>query len=335
MNKKVELLLERPQPVQLTKEWFNARKNKITASAVGSLLVRDQETCKKYVELYDLDDTFDYDNRPCNPYSNKQQFAFEKYQQIFKGSPATFWGQRYESIASDIYSLMNKVKVLEFGLISHETLDWLAASPDGITEEGIMLEIKCPYRRKITGIPPLYYYQQVQIQLEVTDLDYCDFLEIEFREVLSMTEFLDDSIEENNVHYRGLYIQIEEIPDLFETREYIYPEKELINNPRQLNKWASNKMEDIISSRDFEIIKHNESDNITVKTNNYRKMNIKVVYWKAITISSVRIQRDQEWFNNIKGFLKSQWDDVVIFKSRFGCDYVPETPDSCMFNLKK
>lgn len=329
--KRVQELLLKEQPVQLSPEWFLARKGKVTASAVSSLLIRDEKTCKGYVETYNLKDTFDYNGKSCNPYSSKQQFAFEKCRQMFKGSPATFWGQRYEQIAVDIYSLQNSVKVIDFGLLAHDTIDWLAASPDGITEDGIMLEIKCPYRRKITGIPPLYYFQQVQIQLETTGLEYCDFLEVEFVEVVSLKEFLDDTLNDSPVEYKGFYIQMECIPDEFETRNYYYAQKELINKPKELNKWSRETIEKILEDKNLDVLKETENYVICM-ADNYKKYTIRVVYWKATTVSTVRIKRDREWFENNKDFLKAQWDDVMDFKANFNpADIKEEVVGDCMF----
>ena len=44
-----------------------------------------------------------------------------------------------------------------------------------------MLEIKCPYSRKIDGVIKPEYFSQMQGQLEVCDLEYCDFLECDFQ----------------------------------------------------------------------------------------------------------------------------------------------------------
>ena len=60
-----------------------------------------------------------------------------------------------------------------------------------------MLEIKCPKSRPITGIIPPVYFGQVQGQLEVCDLEYCDFLECELREYNNQKEFFED-VDENN-----------------------------------------------------------------------------------------------------------------------------------------
>lgn len=43
--------------------------------------------------------------------------------------------------------------------------------PDGITEDGRVAEIKCPYYRKIVPGVPHHYVKQLQIAMEVTDLD--------------------------------------------------------------------------------------------------------------------------------------------------------------------
>ena len=85
--------------------------------------------------------------------------------------------------------MLFKTPVIEFGLLSHSDLDWLGASPDGITPDGIMLEIKNP--NKMYKIPSLTYYTQTQIQMESADLDVCDFLVFEVKELDCEQDFLD------------------------------------------------------------------------------------------------------------------------------------------------
>ena len=114
----------------------------------------------------------------------------------FKGNVATEWGTKFEDVAVKLYELRNNTIVREFSLIPHSNYTFLGASPDGITIQGIMLEIKCPYKRKITGIPPHHYWIQMQIQLEVCDLDYCDFLECGIKLYSGLDDYLDD-IDEN------------------------------------------------------------------------------------------------------------------------------------------
>ena len=111
----------------------------------------------------------------------------------FTGNIHTEWGVKYEDVAVKLYELRNNTKVHEFGIMEHPTYKFISASPDGISVEGIMLEIKCPPKRKITGIPPRHYWMQMQIQLEVCDLEYCDFLECKITEYSGINEYLEDT----------------------------------------------------------------------------------------------------------------------------------------------
>ena len=53
-----------------------------------------------------------------------------------------------------------------------------------------MIEIKNIYNRDINGIPSEDYWIQMQIQLEVCDLEYCDFLECKLKEYDDEEEYL-------------------------------------------------------------------------------------------------------------------------------------------------
>lgn len=69
---------------------------------------------------------------------------------------------------------------------------FLGASPDGISDyDFVMLEIKCPPRRVICGTPTDYYWAQMQGQLEVCDLERCDFLECKLAEFNSSDEYME------------------------------------------------------------------------------------------------------------------------------------------------
>ena len=99
-----------------------------------------------------------------------------------------------EEPATMVYQYRMNVTVEEFGLMIHPKYSFLGASPDGIVNHyklngkhktkyvGRMLEIKCPKVRKIkmdgpikNHICPIYYWDQVQLQLECCDLEECDF----------------------------------------------------------------------------------------------------------------------------------------------------------------
>lgn len=304
MDKKVVLLKNRRQYQQRTQEWYDARRSLITASSAASLLVRDRSTCSSYVNSYNLNDIFDYNNKSCNPYNTKTQYLLDKCKQkAFKGNVATFWGQKYEPVVTDLYSVLKNKEVLEFGLLIHPEHQFLGASPDGITPDGTMIEIKCPFRRKITGVPPLYYWIQVQLQLEVCDLEVCDFVEYEFTEFKTEEEFLDDNTLDLEIFNKGIFIQIEkgrfnpDIPGNLEDLEYIYPPKEYLDNTEELLKWLKCN----IANLQKQILR--ELPRIYTP-----------IYWKVTSNSILPIHRDQQWFNNVKSTLESEWKQMVYYQ---------------------
>lgn len=330
---KVKRLMEKPMPEQRSREWFEARRYKVTASSAASLLKRTKEECENYVKEYQLEDVFDYDNKCCNSYTTFEQFKMDKaIQPEFKTNVACAWGVKYEQCATDIYMVMKDTIVIEFGLLAHDTLNWLAASPDGITVDGTMLEIKCPYRRKITGIPLFVYWNQCQLQLEVCDLEVCDFFEVEIVEVGSIGELINDDICEKEAEYKGCLLQIESIPDDFDKRKYLYPDRSLINDPISLNSWAEASVLKFIEDGDLEVLSQKENL-VTCRDSRYKKYNIRTIFWKTQTISCVPIYRDREWMEKVKPIMKEKWDEIMNFKE----NYIPgevikiEPEDDCMF----
>jgi hypothetical protein len=115
------------------------------------------------------------------------------FPQPFPSNAAMQWGCRFEDLAAVTYEYENATKIHEYGLLIHPKDTWLGASPDGITAYGVAIEIKVPYSRKRVEIDKrveesrpfpksdranLYarYMPQVQGQLEVCDLEACDFV---------------------------------------------------------------------------------------------------------------------------------------------------------------
>ena len=70
-----------------------------------------------------------------------------------------------------------------------------------------MLEIKNITIRDLDGIPKKEYWVQMQLQMEVTDLDECDFLETRFKEYDSEEEFLKDGGFDTCEKIKGVIIQ--------------------------------------------------------------------------------------------------------------------------------
>lgn len=143
-----------PQPEQRTEAWYAARKGKLTASDINTALGE-------------------------NPYKSRLQLVLEKagMPSEFKGNVATEHGQKYEPVACEKYEKEYGRKVYEYGLLPHPTINFLAGSPDGVTNEGELIEIKCPYSRKIKPEVPSYYYGQIQLGLQICELEKCHFIQ--------------------------------------------------------------------------------------------------------------------------------------------------------------
>ena len=177
INKLIELGKIYPQG---SKKWLKKRHSIITASDVGTIL-------------------------DCNPYNNRLSLLKSKSlakPKVFENI-MTNWGTKYEPIAKNIYEDFYKEKVYDCGLLIHPEYEWLGASPDGLRESGTMLEIKCLYNRKMLGETPHYYWIQMQIQMEVADLNKCDFFECKF------IEFSESDYEKCDSLYKGSDIDSE------------------------------------------------------------------------------------------------------------------------------
>jgi putative phage-type endonuclease len=156
MLDKVRRLIEKDYAAQRSEEWLRLRGNMLTASDAATAI-------------------------GVNPYEKPKDLILKKcgYNE-FKGNEATMHGNKYEDEARDIYCIRNNEVSHEIGLYQHPKYPWLGGSPDGITESGKLIEIKCPVTRQPDGKVPKDYYSQMQMQLFVTDLEACDFVEAVF-----------------------------------------------------------------------------------------------------------------------------------------------------------
>lgn len=104
---------------QRTDEWFTARRSRLTASDVASVIGRNSKR-------------------------NSIDIILEKLslRSSFTGNAATEHGQKYEDEAIAIYEKKTGKTALRYGLIEHPTIQGVAGSPDAITQDGILLEVK-------------------------------------------------------------------------------------------------------------------------------------------------------------------------------------------------
>jgi putative phage-type endonuclease len=158
-------LLEKEYAPQRSERWYTMRESVITASDAGSALGMNK------------------------PFKTRDQFVREKCGYFMvdgklvqcekkpdTSSDATRYGCKYEDEARDEYVNRTGETVHEIGLATHPVYTWLAGSPDGITESGRLLEIKCPYKDKVDQTIKPVYLVQIQLLMEILDLDVCDFV---------------------------------------------------------------------------------------------------------------------------------------------------------------
>ena len=200
-------------------------------------------------------------------------------------------GQKYEPLSVMIYEDMYKTKVDDFGCIQHEKYSFLGASPDGINVDpnslryGRMLEIKNIVNREIDGIPKKEYWIQMQLQMEVCDLDECDFLETKFTEYENADAYWNDTATDKR---KGVIMY-------FHTKDgkpfYKYMPFNLIDI-NEVNVWQE-QMVDLYQSTEY----------------NYVWM--KDYYWKLDIVSCVLVCRNRQWFKDNIEELAEIWSTIV------------------------
>lgn len=173
-------------PEQRSDEWYAMRRDKLTASSIAGAIGK------------------------CH-FSTREELLLGKIEeQPYEANPITEWGVKYEDIAIAFYEELYNTKVLDFGMIPHPTFEAFGASPDGICDDtgndeyvGRMVEIKCPPKRKFTKTVPPHYLMQVQGQLEVCDLDECDFFQVKIEEYDNFDEYCKDTFINDDIMVQG------------------------------------------------------------------------------------------------------------------------------------
>ena len=290
VEKKIQMLRNIPQPLQRTPEWYVFRWNLITASNAWKAF-ESQPTINQLI----------YEK--CQPIKSQENNDEEKTKMVNVNTPL-HWGQKYEPLSILLYERDYNAQVEDFGCIQHPKYKFLGASPDGIIVNknsnrfGRMLEIKNVVSREITGIPKKEYWIQMQLQMEVCDLNECDFLETKFIEypdrhsyesdtrVVDGSPNNDDTISSDGKH-KGIIIY-------FHTKEgkpfYIYKPLNLTTS-KQILEWE----EDAIS---------------LYQSDKYNYTFLKFIYWKLEVFSCVLVLRKREWFEQNVHQLENVWKTI-------------------------
>jgi putative phage-type endonuclease len=266
----IEYLKNIKQPQQRTTQWYNFRNNHITASNAWKAYSTSEAT--------------------------KNQLIYEKIKPYVQHNSSSLsenaftWGHKYEPLTSKIYEMRNKTTISEFGCIEHPKYKFLAASPDGIVTGdnyfGRMIEIKNVVSRVINGNPKKEYYIQMQLQMEVCDLNECDFVETKFIEYENLHDYMNDGhINYSDEHKEKGIIKVY----VKNNEEYIYDYMPFeIMDISSMELWLDEPKEDL--------------------------QWIKNVYWKLDVYSCVQVPRCKLWFERTLGDLENIWN--IILKER-------------------
>ena len=270
ISKKLKIIENKYQPEQKSDAWYEYRYNGLTASNLWKAI----DTPASLNSLI---------------YSKCEPLNVSKFKNVNIDSPFHH-GHKYEPLSIQIYENKYNTKVGEYGCIQHSDYEFLKASPDGINIDpssnryGRLVEVKNPTSRIITGIPKLEYWVQMQHQMEICDLDECDFLETSFKEYENEEEFLNDGGSFNktkNGKLKGILV-------MFEEGTYEYPPLNLTKN--EFNEWYDNLL------------------------NNSKKSWIKNIYWYLETYSNILVTRNRKWYNKILPKLIEVWKTIVYEK---------------------
>lgn len=287
-------------PPQRSEGWYAFRRDRITASDFAVAIDK-------------------------NPYAKKRDIILSKCGAGKKFNPgaAIAHGVKYEDVAVNIYENRNNVSISEYGCIPHPKYDFIGASPDGICNVssknrqyiGRMLEIKCPKSRKLNGQVPQYYFCQVQGQLEVCDLNECDFLECIIKEYDNVKDFEKDTYEFNDQKLAKINeIETYTIYDYLKQKNGMEKGVVIELYDYELEKSVFKYFFRNNNIRTLDDISIWESEIITMTLNDERYDYISTSYWKLKEYSCILVKRDREFWKVLLDGLTSLWNSVLYYR---------------------
>lgn len=273
-------IVERKQTAQRTEEWYRQMSDIISASELGQLFAAPRQRAKLVISK-----TVPYQsrNQPLAVYSD-QMTAFD-------------WGIRFEPVVKLIYEEKYKTVIKELGRIIHPQHPKCSASPDGLVyhcpqgiRTGRLIEIKCPVSREIDGTIPKDYYTQMQMQLHVTGLKECDYVEAEFS-----SPYQQQFPKEGPTEYSGMIalVFIKDQPHIDSSGHFEY------------------RYSPVHAGYDWQpMIDANEEI-------------VEMIPWRLMKWSEQMVVRSDDWWISLQPILAAFWEDVE--RAKKGEFMVPES----------
>ena len=270
-------LLGRKQLEQRTPEWYAQMSTIISASELGSLFAAPRQRATLVV------------SKTVPPVPRQQPLAVPSdHMRAFD------WGIRFEPVVKQIYEWKYGVTMRELGRLHHQTDPRCTASPDGLIYDcpknerrGRLIEIKCPVTREITGVIPKDYYAQMQMQLHVTGLNICDYVEASFSSPYPRIER-----QEGPSQFDG-YIALIRYAESRGTQDFYY-----VYSPIQ-------------AEADWQP-EHAEDEEI-----------VEIIPWRLMRWSEQQVMRSEEWWRSLQPFIETFWEDVE--KAKRGEFTIPDS----------
>ena len=266
-------------PEQRSKEWYEIREKLLTASSLADALGKGHFQTRDDLLLSKTTET--------------KKSVSKASQNIME------WGVKYEPVATEFYEYLNNLKIIEFGLIPHPKLSVFGASPDGICDidspngyEGRMLEIKCPPKRNFTHEVPLHYWMQMQGQLEVCDLDECDFLQVKIIEYKDVNEYEKDILITDKIQngYTSDKLPKGVVLSYMENDKYNYLYSPWMASLNEILNW------------------------INLQKSIYKDKQLEEKWWKIERYECTLVRRDKEWWISKVPEIIQFWDDVIHYR---------------------
>jgi len=276
-KEQLDMLLGRKQVEQRTSEWYQQMSTIISASELGNLFGSAYQRAKFVV------------SKTVPPPVRNQSLAT-----LSERMSAFDWGIRFEPVVKQIYEYKYGVILKELGRMYHQTDQRCTASPDGLVYDcpqkertGRLIEIKCPVTRIADGSVPKEYYDQMQMQLHVTGLTHCDYVEATFS-----SKYNNVPLKVGESLYHG-YIALIRHAEIKNNQEFYYIYSP-VNCPAD---WMP------IINMEEEIVE--------------------IIPWKLVQWNEQMICRNEDWWTTVHSRINDFWEDVEKYKK--GTFVVPES----------
>jgi putative phage-type endonuclease len=196
-------------------EWLASRAGKVTASRLSDVLAKVKS----------------------GEAAARRDYRAQIVAEILTGKPQESmfineemrWGIEQEPFARGAYEVSRDTLVDQVGLVLHPEIDRAAASPDGLSGDGLV-EIKCPktathLQYLLDKSPPAKYADQMLWQMACTERKWCDFVSFDPRLPQDLQLFCvrftrdDDRIKEMETAVRKFLDEVDEVIEKLTSRK--------------------------------------------------------------------------------------------------------------------